>query len=203
MITTKMPDVRKYLKKLTSIEVRQLGPYFEQIKSLLSQKLIPQQAQSHFASVSNALVTYVTPQRTASVIQLLCVLATSVCIIYWIMQLLALPLPNKSNQAQLLTSPKSGADAYLLFGGKPIDTGNIKLRGIIHMGESSGSEDGGFAIFDIDGRSTTAIGRGESIGQGFVLSQIDRNSVVISRQGQRATVTLLNEKQKKSTESKR
>lgn len=198
-----MLDIKKYLKKLTSDGVGQIAPHLENIKRVLSQKLVSRQAQSHFASVSNALVTYVTPHRTASVIQLMCVLATSVCIIYWVMQLLALPLPSKASQSELLTSARSSSDAYLLFGGKPIDTGNIKLRGIIHMGDATGGEGGGFAIFDIDGKSSNAIGRGESIGQGFVLSQINPDSVVISRQGQRATVSLLSEKQKKSTDTKR
>lgn len=123
-------------------------------------------------------------------------------VIYWLMKLLALPLPGNNSQSELLVSSRSGTEAYLLFGGKQIDTGNIKLRGVIHMGDQLGSADG-FAIFEIDGKTTPAIGKGESLGQGFVLVQINQDSVVISRQGQRATVQLLNEKQKKSTGPKK
>lgn len=147
-------------------------------------------------------LSFVSPRKTADLLQILLILSTSAMVIYWLMKLLALPLPGNSSQSELLVSSRPGTEAYLLFGGKQIDTGNIKLRGIIHMGDQLGSADG-FAIFEIDGKTTPAIGKGESLGQGFVLAQINQDSVIISRQGQRATVQLLNEKQKKSNESKR
>ena len=147
-------------------------------------------------------LSFVSPRKTADLLQILLILSTSAMVIYWLMKLLALPLPGNSSQSELLVSSRPGTEAYLLFGGKQIDTGNIKLRGVIHMGDQLGSADG-FAIFEIDGKTTPAIGKGESLGQGFVLSQINQDSVIISRQGQRATVQLLNEKQKKSNESKR
>jgi hypothetical protein len=165
-------------------------------------KFSGQQASFDWQGFSAKTLNFVSPRKTADLLQIFLILSTSVIVIYWLMKFLALPLPGKSGQSELLISSKSGTEAYLLFGGKQIDTGNIKLRGVIHMDDQLGSADG-FAIFEVDGKTTPAIGKGESLGQGFVLSQINKDSVVISRQGQRATVQLLNEKQKKSIESKR
>jgi len=160
------------------------------------------QASFDWRGLSARTLNVVSPKKTADLLQIFLILSTSAIVIYWLMKLLALPLPGKAAQSELLISSKSGTEAYLLFGGKQIDTGNIKLRGVIHMDDQLGSADG-FAIFEVDGKTTPAIGKGESLGQGFVLSQINKDSVVISRQGQRATVQLLSEKQKKSIESKR
>jgi hypothetical protein len=165
-------------------------------------KFSGQQASFDWQGFSAKTLNFISPRKTADSLQILLILSTSAIVIYWLMKLLALPLPGKTAQSELLISSKSGTEAYLLFGGKQIDTGNIKLRGVIHMDDQLGLADG-FAIFEVDGKTTPAIGRGESLGQGFVLSQINKDSVVISRQGQRATVQLLNEKQKKSIESKR
>lgn len=160
------------------------------------------QASFDWRGLSARTLNFVSPKKTADLLQICLILSTSAIVIYWLMKLLALPLPGKAAQSELLISSKSGTEAYLLFGGKQIDTGNIKLRGVIHMDDQLGSADG-FAIFEVDGKTTPAIGKGESLGQGFVLSQINKDSVMISRQGQRATVQLLSEKQKKSIESKR
>ncbi len=165
-------------------------------------KFMGQQVSFDWQGFSAKTLNFVSPRKTADLLQILLILSTSTIVIYWLMKLLALPLPGKTSQSELLISSKSGTEAYLLFGGKQIDTGNIKLRGVIHMDDQLGAADG-FAIFEVDGKTTPAIGRGESLGQGFVLSQINKDSVVISRQGQRATIQLLSEKQKKSIESKR
>ena len=165
-------------------------------------KFSGQQASFDWQGFSAKTLNFISPRKTADSLQILLILSTSAIVIYWLMKLLALPLPGKTAQSELLISSKSGTEAYLLFGGKQIDTGNIKLRGVIHMDDQLGLADG-FAIFEVDGKTTPAIGIGESLGQGFVLSQINKDSVVISRQGQRATVELLSEKQKKSITSKR
>jgi hypothetical protein len=160
------------------------------------------QAGFDWLGFSAKTMNFISPRKAADSLQIFLILSTSAIVIYWLMKLLALPLPGKAAQSELLTSSISGTEAYLLFGGKQIDTGNIKLRGVIHMDDQLESADG-FAIFEVDGKTTPAIGIGESLGQGFVLSQINKDSVVISRQGQRATVELLSEKQKKSITSKR
>ena len=74
--------------------------------------------------------------------------------------------------------------AYNLFGSKPVMTDNVFLRGIVATGKNSNGSLNGFAIFEVDGRPTNAIGIGESLGKGLTLQSIGYESATLLYQGQ-------------------
>ena len=74
--------------------------------------------------------------------------------------------------------------AYNLFGSKPVMTDNVFLRGIVATGKNSNGSLNGFAIFEVDGRPTNAIGIGESLGKGLTLQSIGDESATLLYQGQ-------------------
>ena len=63
-------------------------------------------------------------------------------------------------------------------------TDTLFLRGVVATGKQANGSLNGFAIFEIDGRPTNAIGVGESIGKGLSLQSIGDESATLLYQGQ-------------------
>ena len=65
-----------------------------------------------------------------------------------------------------------------LFGQKDIDLSKIRLTGFMASGASTG-----FAIFEVDGKTSGAIAVGETFGKGYFLKSVSKESVEIVYQG--------------------
>lgn len=71
-----------------------------------------------------------------------------------------------------------------LFGDIQLATQNVLLRGIVITSDSSKALLDGFAIFEINGKSSNAISIGETVGNGITLKSIRQDSVIVSYLGQ-------------------
>jgi len=65
-----------------------------------------------------------------------------------------------------------------LFGQKEIDLSKLRLTGLMSSGAANG-----FAIFELDGKSSGAIAIGETFGKGYFLKNVSKESVEIVYQG--------------------
>lgn len=87
-------------------------------------------------------------------------------------QILLIPDDQKLNQSKSL------------FGDIQLATQNVLLRGIVITSDSSKTLLDGFAIFEINGKSSNAISIGETVGNGITLKSIRHDSVTVSYLGQ-------------------
>jgi hypothetical protein len=115
---------------------------------------------------------------------------TAVSATYWLMKIAQIPGPPSQpvsgiNKGITLYSNQDGANAYGLFGSKPIVTDNIYLRGVVATSKSKDGALDGFAIFEIDGKPTNAISVGETLGKGLSLQSIGDESATLLYQGQK------------------
>lgn len=83
----------------------------------------------------------------------------------------------------MLYANQDRAAAYDLFGSKPVMTDTLFLRGVFATGKQVNSALNGFAIFEVEGKPTNAIGIGESIGKGLSLQSISDESATLLYQG--------------------
>jgi len=91
---------------------------------------------------------------------------------------------TKNNSGVTLYAKQDSTTAYDLFGSKPVLLDALFLRGIVATGKNSNGSLNGFAIFEVDGKPTNAIGIGESLGKGLTLQSIGDESATLLYQGQ-------------------
>ncbi len=132
----------------------------------------------------------VKPSFIAHQLSILLMLACALAMIYWSMKITQIPgLPNAPasgiNKGSALFSNQDGTTAYSLFGNKPLTTENIYLRGVVITSRAQDGSVDGFAIFEIDGKPTSAISLGESLGKGLSLLSIGDESATLLYQGQK------------------
>ena len=76
--------------------------------------------------------------------------------------------------------------AAKLFGQKEIDLSSVHLKGFI----SNDASTNGFAIFEVNGKSSGAIAVGEAFDQGYFLKSINEDSVEIVYQGKQYKILM-------------
>lgn len=141
------------------------------------------------------------PTVVARSLQYLGMAITAMALTFWLLQWWQLPsipdlapsslspssiaVSNKSNSGVTLYANQDSTAAYDLFGSKPVMLDALFLRGIVTTGKNSNGSLKGFAIFEVDGKPTNAIGIGESLGKGLTLHTISDESATLLYQGQR------------------
>jgi hypothetical protein len=130
------------------------------------------------------------PASASTALTYLLMVITAVSVTYWLMRIAQIPGPPSQpasgiNKGITLYSNQDGANAYGLFGSKPIVTDNIYLRGVVATSKSKDGTLDGFAIFEIDGKPTNAISVGETLGKGLSLQSIGDESATLLYQGQK------------------
>ena len=147
-------------------------------------------SSGHRATGDFYLSKALNPSWIAQQLSYLFILLTVLTVVYWLMRIAQIPgIPrqpaNGISKGSTLYSNQDGAAAYGLFGNKPIVTDNIYLRGVVVTSQNKDGTLDGFAIFEIDGKPTTAISLGESLGKGLTLQSIGDESATLVYQGQK------------------
>jgi hypothetical protein len=171
-----------------------------------------------------AMSTRLHPAVVARPLQYLGMAITAMALTYWVLQWWQLPsLPsvpslssapsigsssnptnsNKNNLGITLYANQDSTAAYDLFGNKPVSTDTIFLRGVVATGKNANGALDGFAIFEMDGKPTTAISIGESLGKGLSLQSIGDESATLLYQGQKLEFKLSKPGGQKATNSKK
>ena len=132
------------------------------------------------------------------------VLLSAWLVLFSIMRIAQLPWPVLTTQAaqsskgMTLYGSQAVQSAYALFGSKPVELGNIQLRGLVITGKTADGKDTGFALLEIDGKPSGAIALGENLGKGLVLHAIRPEGVTLVHQGQKIDLTLNRSSSKKA-----
>ena len=151
-----------------------------QSKSLLEKKVLA--------------TTYLTPVRVSQSITYILILLTLVSSTYWLIHILQIPSPAdslaKNFKGITLHTNQDVNTSYKLFGSKPLAAENIALRVLVVTGKNELGMNQGFALFDIDGKSTGAIAVGEQIGRSMVLQSITPDAATLLYQGKELSFSL-------------
>ena len=151
-----------------------------QSKSLLEKKVLA--------------TTYLTPVRVSQSITSILILLTLVSSTYWLIHILQIPSPAESLAKNFkgitLHTNQDVNTSYKLFGSKPLAAENIALRVLVVTGKNEVGMNQGFALFDIDGKSTGAIAVGEQIGRSMVLQSITPDAATLLYQGKELSFSL-------------
>ena len=187
------------------------GEFLKRIQTLILSKLSDTRAnldwhirQSKKLLGKNSLASaYLTPIRVSQLISYVFILLTLVSSTYWLIHILQIPspaeiLPKNFKGITLHTNQDIGT-SYKLFGSKPFAADNIALRVLVVTGKNEAGLNQGFALFDIDGKSTGAIAVGEQMDRGMMLQSINPDSATLLYQGKELSFAL--QKSKKSSSS--
>ena len=187
------------------------GEFLKRIQTLILSKLSDTRAnldwhirQSKKLLGKNSLASaYLTPIRVSQLISYVFILLTLVSSTYWLIHILQIPspaeiLPKNFKGITLHTTQDIGT-SYMLFGSKPLAAENIVLRVLVVTGKNEAGLNQGFALFDIDGKSTGAIAVGEQMNRGMMLQSINPDSATLLYQGKELSFAL--QKSKNSSSS--
>lgn len=187
------------------------GGFLKRMQALLLSKLSDTRAsfdwqirQSKKLLEKNGLAsTYLNPVRISQCMTYLFILLTLASASYWLIQIIQIPSPEESlgknfKGVTLYTNQDSNT-SYKLFGSKPLALENIALRVLVVTGKNENGIDQGFALFDIDGKSTGAIAVGEQIIGGMLLQSINSESATLLYQGKELSFTLQKSKRKNAS----
>jgi hypothetical protein len=105
---------------------------------------------------------------------LLCVFS----LLYVFLAVNQLPSPQFFDRPAQIYQFQDVRKSEKLFGQKDIDLSKIRLTGFMASGTSTG-----FAIFEVDGKTSGAIAIGETFGKGYFLKSVNKESVEIVYQG--------------------
>jgi len=135
-----------------------------------------------------------TPVRVSQSITYILILLTLVSSTYWLIHILQIPSPveslAKNFKGITLYTNQDVNTSYKLFGSKPLAAENIALRVLVVTGKNELGMNQGFALFDIDGKSTGAIAVGEQIGRSMVLQSITPDAATLLYQGKELSFSL-------------
>jgi hypothetical protein len=174
----------------------------KRIQTLLLSKLSDTRAnldwhirQSKNLLEKNGLASaYLTPVRVSQFITYILILLTIVSSTYWLIHILQIPSPAeilpKNFKGITLHTNQDVNTSYKLFGSKPFAAENIVLRVLVVTGKNEAGMNQGYALFDIDGKSTGAIAVGEQIGRGMVLQSINPDTASLLYQGKELSFSL-------------
>jgi hypothetical protein len=127
------------------------------------------------------------------------IILTVVSLSYWGMRVTQIASPPEIASSETLKGVtlyryQNSAAANDLFGSKPLVTDNILLRGVVVTSQKADGKLDGYAIFEIDGKSTNAISVGENLGKGLNLFSIGDESATLLYQGQQLQFKLYQKK---------
>ena len=151
----------------------------------------------------NILVpAYLTPVRVSQLITYILILVTLASSSYWLIHILQIPSPEESLPKNFkgitLHTNQDITTSYKLFGSRPLAAENIALRVLVVTGKNEAGVNQGFALFDIDGKSTGAIAVGEQIGRSMVLQSVNSDSATLLYQGKELSFVLQKDKKQNS-----
>jgi hypothetical protein len=142
-----------------------------------------------FSSVTGRAKKTITPTKLSNTFTLGLILLSMSCTAYWFLRVAQLPaVPSAASGASkgiTLYNNQELTNAYALFGSKPLVTDTIFLRGVVITSPEKSEHVEGFAIFEIDGKQTPAIGIGENLGKGLVLQSLGPESATLLYEGQK------------------
>ena len=144
------------------------------------------------------------PERITKSLGYLLLLLSAWLVLFSLMRTAQLPWPAFTAQASqgskgiTLYGSQEVQSASALFGSKPIELGNIQLRGVVITGKTDDGKDTGFALLEIDGKPSGAVALGENLGKGFVLQAIGPEGATLVHQGQKINLTLNRSSTKKA-----
>ena len=179
---------------LTSLKTR-LALLFGKLShgsaSLTSRLKIPSfQGSSHTLALDD-------PERITKWLGYLLVLMCAWLVLYSLMRIAQLPWPAiltpqaaQGSKGMTLYGSQEVQSASALFGSKPLELGNLQLRGVVITGKTEDGKETGFALLEIDGKPSGAVALGENLGKGLVLQAIRPEGVTIVHQGQKMDLTL-------------
>lgn len=133
------------------------------------------------------------PSTMSSAITSALVLLTLASATFWILQILQIQSPvvhQQSERGATILHSENTASSHILFGEKPLINQKILLRGLVIASSSVGGIHDGYAIFEIDGKSTKAIAIGEMVGSDLVLNSIQTDSATLTQHGKRIEIPL-------------
>ncbi len=137
------------------------------------------------------------PQRITKWLGYLLVLVSAWLVLYSLMRIAQLPWPAifttqtaQGSKGMTLFGSQEVQSASALFGSKPLELGNIQLRGVVITGKTEDGKDTGFALLEIDGKPSGAVALGENLGKGLVLQAIRPEGATLVHQGQKIDLTL-------------
>ena len=187
------------------------GEFLKRIQTLILSKLSDTRANLdwHIRQSKNLLgknssaISYLTPIRVSQLMTYVFILLTLASSTYWLIHILQIQSPAeillKNFKGITLYSSQDIGASYKLFGSKPLAAENISLRVLMVTGKNEAGLNQGFALFDIDGKSTGAIAVGEHIGRGMMLQSINPESATLLYQGKELSFAL--QKSKNSSSS--
>ena len=187
------------------------GKFLKRIQTLILSKLSDTRANLdwHIRQSKNLLgknslvISYLSPIRVSQLMTYVFILLTLASSTYWLIHILQIPSPAeilpKNYKGITLYSSQDIGTSYKLFGSKPLAAENISLRVLVVTGKNEAGLNQGFALFDIDGKSTGAIAVGEQIGRGMMLQSINPESATLLYQGKELSFAL--QKSKNSSSS--
>lgn len=114
------------------------------------------------------------------------VIALFATITYWgmkVLQISSFTIDKEIHQTLSTSDEQRFNQSKSLFGDIQLATQNILLRGIVITSDKSKSTLDGFAIFEINGKSSNAISIGETVGNGITLKSINQDSAIVSYLG--------------------
>lgn len=136
---------------------------------------------------------HVKPLAIANIIRNTLILLCVFSVLYVFFVINQLPSPQVLDRPAQIYQFQDVRKADKLFGQKDIDLSKIRLTGFMASGASTG-----FAIFEVDGKTSGAIAIGETFGKGYFLKSISKESVEIVYQGKRYQI-LMSSKTPKNT----
>lgn len=107
-------------------------------------------------------------------LMLLCVFS----LLYVFFMISQLPSPQFLDRPAQIYQFQDVRKSEKLFGLKDMDLSKIQLTGFMENGGRTG-----FAIFEVDGKTSGAIAIGETFGKGYFLKSVSKDSVEIVYQG--------------------
>lgn len=102
---------------------------------------------------------------------------------YWVIKFIQMPSPildHNAHQTLVMSDDKKINQSKSLFGNIQLSTQNILLRGIVVTSNAINKPLDGYALFEIDGKPSSAISIGDIIGNGLKLKSIKQDSVIMS-----------------------
>jgi hypothetical protein len=133
------------------------------------------------------------PSMMSNAITSALVLLTLSSVTFWLLQILQIQSPvvhQQNERGVTILHSENTASSHVLFGEKPFINQKILLRGLVITSSSVGDIHDGYAIFEIDGKSTKAIAIGEMVGSDLVLNSIQTDSATLTQHGKRIEIPL-------------
>ena len=119
------------------------------------------------------------PIAIANLSRNVCIFIVILTLAYTCLMISNLPAPQFFDRPAQVYQLQDIQKAGGIFGQKEIDLSKVKLTGIM----SGGSAMSGFAVFEVNGKSTSAIAVGETFDQAYFLKSINLDRVEIVYQG--------------------